>query len=255
MPEPLGTRFGLVADRYHQLRPPTPPAAIDWLTTGVTDMVVELGAGNGMVTEQLIERGLRVHAVEPDPRMRSALGERCPGALVLDGSAERIPHPEASVHTVLAGSAWHWFDPVEATREIARVLRVGGTLGVVWNLKDDAEPWVVRLDEIMGRRRRPGRDAGDFVVPAGAPFTTPTEFVVSWTWPMSVTDLVDSMNTYSFVLAMSEGERAARFAEAWEFVDSHPALAGRSVVDVPIRTVCYRTTRLPGDYGFRSLAS
>jgi SAM-dependent methyltransferase len=251
MPEPAGTRFGLVAETYHQLRPPTPSAAIDWLTAGTTDTIVELGAGNGMVTEQLIERGLRVHAIEPDPRMRAALGQRCSDALVLDGSAERIPHPDGSVQAVLAGSAWHWFDPVEATREIARVLRAGGTLGVVWNLKDDAEPWVARLDDIMGRRRRPGRDAGDFAVPPGAPFTTPTEFVVSWTWPISTAELVESMSTYSFVLATPPDERRARFAEARAFVDSHPALAGRSIVDVPIRTICYRTTRIDGDHRAR----
>jgi SAM-dependent methyltransferase len=247
MPEAAGTRFGQVAQTYHQLRPPTPSAAIDRLTEGVADTVVELGAGNGLLTEQLIERGLRVHAIEPDPRMRAALGQRCPEASVLDGSAERIPYPDGGVHAVVAGSAWHWFDPVEATREIGRVLRVGGTLGVVWNLRDEAEPWVVRLDDIMGRRRRPGRDAGDFAVPPGAPFTTPTEFVVSWTWSISTAALVESMNTYSFVLAMPADERRARFAEARAFVDSHPALTGRSVVDVPIRTVCYRTTRTDGD--------
>lgn len=244
MPEAAGTRFGLVAETYHQLRPPTPSTAIDWLTEGAAgSTVVELGAGNGLLTEQLIARGLRVHAVEPDSRMRAALAQRCPGASVLDGSAERIPYPDGSVRAVLAGSAWHWFDPVGATTEIARVLRVGGTLGVAWNLRDDAEPWVVRLDDIMGRRRRPGRDAGDFAVPPGAPFTTPTEFVLSWTWPISRTELIESMNTYSFVLSMPEDERQARFAEARAFVDSHPALTGRSVVDVPIRTVCYRTTR------------
>jgi SAM-dependent methyltransferase len=180
--------------------------------------------------------------------MRAALGQRCPGASVLDGTAERIPCPDGSVHAVVAGSSWHWFDPVEATREIARVLRIGGTLGVVWNLRDDTEPWVVRLDGIMGRRRRPGRDAGDFALPPGAPFTTPTEFVVSWTWSISTAQLVESMNTYSFVLAMPADERRARFAEVRAFVASHPALAERSVVDVPIRTVCCRTTRIDGDH-------
>jgi SAM-dependent methyltransferase len=245
MPEPAGTRFGQVALTYHRMRPSTPPEAVDWLTAGVTDTVVELGAGNGQLTELFVERGLRVHAIEPDARMRAVLGQRCPGVLVLDGSAERIPHEDNSVCGVFAASAWHWFEPKETFAEIGRVLRIGGVLGVMWNLRDETEPWVVELDRVMGRpEQRPRRHVGAFSVPEGVPFTPETRYTVEWTWSITPEELVESMTSYSYVLAMSEDEREERLADARKFVDTHPALAGRSLVDVPIRTVCYRTVRV-----------
>lgn len=245
MPESAGVRFGEVVDTYDRLRPPTPSVAVDWLTTGVSGTIVELGAGNGMLTQELVERGLTVHAVEPDPRMRLALRRRCPDAVVLDGSAERIPVADGSVRAVLAGSAWHWFEPSAAAREIARVLAVDGTLGVVWNLRDEDVAWTVELDTIMGRQRRaPGREPGEFVLPPDAPFTEPLSLTVPWTWPMDADDVVTALSTYSFALSMAEEERQARLAMARAYVAGHPALADRPVVDVPLRTVCYRTRRI-----------
>ena len=244
MPELVGTLFGQIAPTYHQMRPTTPAEAIDWLTAGVSGTVVELGAGNGQVTARFVERGLRVHAIEPDARMRAVLGERCPGALVLDGSAESIPHDDDSVGGVFAASAWHWFHPERAVAEIGRVLRVGGVLGALWDMRDESVDWVVELDDIMGRPDVSRRHIGVFGVPEGAPFTAPTQHVISWTWSITPEKLVESMTSYSYVLAMSDDEREERLAGAHRLMRTHPDLAGRSIVDVPIQTVCYRTVRI-----------
>lgn len=244
MPQPVATQFGEVALTYHRMRPSTPPAAVDWLTAGVTGTVLELGAGNGQATGVFVERGLRVHAVEPDARMRAVLGQRCPGVLVLDGSAERIPHEDSSVNGVFAASAWHWFEPKETFAEIARVLRPGGVLGALWNLRADSEPWTIELDQIMGRPEWSWQHIGVFEVPEGTPFTAAERHVVPSTWSITPEQLVESMTSFSYVLSMSDDEREERLANAREFVAKHPALADRSVVDVPIQTVCYRTFRL-----------
>jgi SAM-dependent methyltransferase len=244
MPQPVATKFGQVATSYHRMRPSTPPEAVDWLTAGITGTVLELGAGNGQATEVFVERGLRVHAIEPDARMRAVLGQRCPGVLVLDGSAERIPHEEDSVSGVFAASAWHWFEPKATFAEIARVLRVGGTLGALWNLRAGSEPWTIELDHIMGRPDWSWQHIGAFSVPDGTPFTKPERHVVRSTWSITPEELVESMTSFSYVLSMSEDEREERLADARQFVSSHPALAGKSIVDVPIETVCYRTFRV-----------
>lgn len=64
----------------------------------------------------------------------------CPQAQVLDGRGEDIPLPDASVDAVVISAAWHWLDPAQAVPEITRVLRTGGTLGVMWTTRDDRVP-------------------------------------------------------------------------------------------------------------------
>jgi SAM-dependent methyltransferase len=133
--------FGSVADDYDRYRPAPPPEALDWLVPPGARAVLDLAAGTGLVTRGLIGRAERVVAVEPDARMRAVLAARCPQAEVLDGRGEDIPLPDASVDAVVISAAWHWLDPARAVPEITRVLRTGGTLGVMWTSRDDRVPW------------------------------------------------------------------------------------------------------------------
>jgi ubiquinone/menaquinone biosynthesis C-methylase UbiE len=59
---------------------------------------------------------------------------------VIDGSAERIPLPDQSVDVVVAAQAFHWFDAVAAAKEIRRVLKPGGRMGLIWNVRDQTDP-------------------------------------------------------------------------------------------------------------------
>ena len=105
--------------------------------------VLDLAAGTGKLTRLLVATGADVVAVEPDPAMRVALPD------ALEGSAEAIPLPDASVDVVTVGQAFHWFDAPAALAEIARVLRPGGGLGLVWNERDESVPWVAELGRIF----------------------------------------------------------------------------------------------------------
>jgi ubiquinone/menaquinone biosynthesis C-methylase UbiE len=102
--------FGTAADSYDRLRFFPSAQAVSWLLHGDERRVLDLAAGTGQVTGQLIPRGLSVVAVEPDQRMRAVFAARFPQNECLDGTAERIPLPDNSLDAVIVGSAWHWFD-------------------------------------------------------------------------------------------------------------------------------------------------
>ncbi len=112
--------------------------------------VLDLGAGTGKLTTRLVERGLDVIAVDPIAEMLDVLRATLPDTPALLGTAEQIPLRDNSVDAVLVAQAWHWFDPERAVAEVARVLRPGGRLGLVWNIRDERLGWVKEF----GRDRR-----------------------------------------------------------------------------------------------------
>jgi len=110
---------------------------LDLVPVGDDAEVLDLGAGTGKLTRVLVRRYRRVIAVEPLDGMRTILERVVADAESLAGSAEAIPLPAASVDAVFAAQAFHWFAHDEAVAEIARVLRPGGVLCLVWNGPDD----------------------------------------------------------------------------------------------------------------------
>jgi ubiquinone/menaquinone biosynthesis C-methylase UbiE len=141
--------FGSVAEVYERSRPGYPEEAVLWLV-GVEPLdVVDLGAGTGKLTRSLVALDHRVTAVEPLPEMLAQLRAAMPDVTALEGGAEEIPLPDASADVVVAAQAFHWFDHGPALREIARVLRPGGRLSLVWNMRDESEEWVAELSEAM----------------------------------------------------------------------------------------------------------
>ena len=146
------TSFASVADAYERGRPEYPGDAVRWLVGDEPADVVDLGAGTGKLTRGLVAFGHRVTAVEPLAEMLEHLRRAVPEARALAGSGEEIPLVDASADVVVCAQAFHWFDHVVALGEIARVLRPGGRLALVWNTRDDGEAWVAELsDAIIGR--------------------------------------------------------------------------------------------------------
>jgi SAM-dependent methyltransferase len=143
-----------------------PQDVIAWLieTLGIKSgrQVVDLAAGTGTLTEMLADVGADIVAVEPVTSMRDRLRARLPGIPVLAGVAEALPLADKSVDAVVVARAFHWFDARRALDEIARVVRPGGGLGLIWNARDRSVEWVDQVWSVIDRvdRRAPWGDHG-----------------------------------------------------------------------------------------------
>lgn len=145
--------FGVVAEAYERARPGYPDEAVRWLLGDAALTVVDVGAGTGKLTRQLVAAGHDVIAVEPLPEMLAQLRSVVPQARAVSGSAEAMPLPPACADAIVAAQAFHWFDHDRALREMARVLRPGGVLALIWNMRDDSVQWMARLSELLGDER------------------------------------------------------------------------------------------------------
>ena len=232
---------------YAQVRPAYPREALAWLLPAGARRVLDLAAGTGKLTAGVIEvlgDEPDVVAVDPSAPMLAELSARLPGVATRCGTAEAIPLADASVDAVLVGQAWHWFDAEAAAAEIARVLRPGGTLGVVWNDRDAEVDWVARFGEIVHRGDRLEPTSGNDPLPElGAAFTAVEGHTVRWADRVPVAALRVLAGTRSYLLTLPEDERAARLAEVDALVATHPALTGRTEVDLPYVTHAYRSRR------------
>jgi SAM-dependent methyltransferase len=234
------TSFGGAAQLYEQVRPGYPADVVDLLVAPGARRVVDLGAGTGKLTRVLTGRGLDVVAVEPSAGMRAEFARVLPGVPVLDGRAEAMPLDDGSVDAVVAGQAWHWVDPGRAVPELARVLVPGGSLGLVWNLRSTAEPWVEELDGLLGHPRAPGE--GDPEAPVvGPPFGPLEQHELTWRSELSREAVVELVASRSYALVLDPPERERLLAAVRRLLDRHPDTAGRERLPLPYRTVCYRT--------------
>jgi SAM-dependent methyltransferase len=131
-------------------------------------------------------------------------------------------------------------DVERAVPEVARVLRPGGTLGLVWNVRDETVDWVARL----GRAMHPGTEHDVFSSdpPVGPPFAPIERRDFRWTHTIDRATLLDLVASRSYFIVLPPDERAAMLAAVTELLDTHPELAGRDEVAVPYITRCSRTT-------------
>jgi len=235
--EPAGS-FGSAAKVYERGRPSYPDVALDWLLPPGVQTVLDLGAGTGQVARRLRRRGLSVVAVEPSEGMRAEMARVLPGVPALAGSAEQIPLPDDSVDAVVVAQAWHWVDVRRAVPEVARVLRPGGQLGLVWNIRDEREDWVARLGSLMHQGVEQEMNSGSPV--AGAPFGPIERLDVAWTYRMTRAAVVDLVASRSYVITLPHAEREALLDEVRQLLDGHPQLAGLDAVDMPYVTRCSR---------------
>lgn len=234
----LSLSFGQEAAAYERGRPSYPPEAIDWLLQKDARDVLDLGAGTGKLTVRLVERGLDVVAVDPIPEMLEVLSRSLPDVPALLGSAEDIPLPDDSVDSVLVAQAWHWFDPGRAIEEVARVLRPGGRLGLVWNTRDERLGWVKDLGRIVGHEEDPFSRQ----VTLPPPFADVERHQVEWTSYLTPQALIDLVASRSYCITSPAAVRSKTLDQVRELLATHPALINATGLALPYITVGVRAT-------------
>lgn len=228
--------FGAAADAYERARPEYPAEAVDWLLPENAAQVLDLAAGTGKLTRQLAARGLDVVAVDPSEGMLEQLRAQVPGVPALIGTAERIPLEDHSVDAVLVAQGWHWVDPERASTEVARVLKPGGQLGLVWNQRDERREWVAEFGRIMK-----GGFRHDFETPrVGPPFGDLERFDTEWTYELDVDGLLDLVTSRSYVIGMSPPERETVLARVRALAARELESTGATKLAMPYVTQSFR---------------
>ena len=233
--------FARVADAYERARPGYPSDAVRWLTGDRPLDVVDLGAGTGKLTRSLVGLGHRVTAVEPLPEMAAHLRAAVPGVTTVEGGAEAIPLEAASADVVTVAQAFHWFDHGPALREIARVLRPGGRIALVWNVRDESEEWVSELSDAMVGRT--GIEAGAVEPIDASGSFGPVEHAVFGPHVQEVDreTLRELVLSRSYCAVLSDEERAPVFQNVDDLFAMH---ARDGVVRLPYLAECFRAIRL-----------
>lgn len=226
--------FGAAADVYDRSRPSYPVEAVRWALPEGAQRVVDLGAGTGKLTEVLLDLGMDVVAVEPSGSMRERIPAR---AEVVEGSAEQLPLEDDSVDAVLVGQAFHWFDRDAALAEIARVLRPGGTVGLLWNVMDDSVEWVAEMGGLFGAEDLVSHMDGRPPFTGNPAFEDPTHDEFENAHSLDADLLVDLVATRSFLVTLPEEERLEVLAKVREVApDDEP-------FELPYVTDAWRAVR------------
>jgi SAM-dependent methyltransferase len=245
--------FAAGAGSYAKGRPHYPPGVAEWLRDdlglGAGTVALDLGSGTGKFLPHLCATGASVIAVEPVAQMIDRLKAQNPEVEARQGTAERIPLTDAAVDAVVCAQSFHWFATPEALAEIARVLKPGGRLGLIWNVRDERVGWVAALSRIMEpyegdapryrtqawRRLFPAEGFGPLIerhVPHG--HTGAPEDVI-----------VDRILSVSFIAAQPAEGREEVAGHIRRLIAATPDLAGRSAVTFPYVTAMYHCRKAP----------
>jgi len=250
--------FHREAEAYETSRPTYPPDAVAWLVEHVRirpgAVAVDLAAGTGKLTRLLVPTGATVVAVEPVPGMQEVLRRLLPTVPAVSGTAEALPFRTASVDAVCVAQAFHWFDAERAFAELARVLRPGGRVGILWNARDRSVDWVDRVWAIMDavERHAPWRDhenGRDAALDRRAGFGPLHTATFRQEHALTPEGVVDRIRGVSHVAALDPAEQAVVLDDVWRVLAEHPDTRGRNELHVPYRVDCYWTELVTGTPG------
>jgi SAM-dependent methyltransferase len=241
--------FGGDMSVYERGRPSYPADAVAWLVDALAispgTSVLDLAAGTGKFTRLLLPTGADVTAVDPSAAMRSQFTAAVPGVPIVDGTAESLPLPDASVDAVTVAQAFHWFDVAAATTELARVIRPGGGFGMIWNERDASVPWVRELNAIFGWERREEygvprnieRDwHSEFAAHAHPRFARLAQFETTYSHVLDVDTLVLRVLSTSYVASAPSADQSRVAAAVRTLVADFP-----ETFELPYVTVAYHT--------------
>jgi ubiquinone/menaquinone biosynthesis C-methylase UbiE len=226
--------FGRAVDAYERARPQYADDAVAHLASRFPmHRVLDLGAGTGKLTRQLVPVAESVVAVEPDDDMRAMLERVLPDVESHAGSAEAIPLPNGSVDVVTAAQAFHWFDVEAALAEMHRVLRPDGGIALLSNQYDWPE-----LNAILDRLRTAAKVDDDsyerlLATPLFVRFEKQT---FAHADRVDADAVVERISSISSVIAAAPADRTKAF-------DDIRALVSDGTVDFPMLTTVIAADR------------
>ncbi|MBV0894455.1 class I SAM-dependent methyltransferase [Microbacterium sp. NC79] len=242
--EEMSTSFGVASAAYDAGRPEYPAASVEFLLAPLDGVptVADVGAGTGKLLRSILRvREAEAVAVDPDAAMLLKLDERTPGVDTRVGTAEHLPLDDASVDAVVLGQAWHWVDPVAGSREIGRVLRPGGVLGLIWNVRDERVAWVHDLTHILHA------SSAEEMIAAGEirvndPFGALEEHMLEWKREMNRADLQAMVRSRSYFITAAEADQNRMITEVNALLD-RLGVVGEQTIAMPYVTKAFRATR------------
>ncbi|MGC2486125.1 MAG: class I SAM-dependent methyltransferase [Acidimicrobiales bacterium] len=210
---------------YDSARPDYPDAAINYFVSvfdlGARSSALDLGAGTGIFTRQMLPHVGAMIAVDPSESMRDTLRETTSDVVVLDGSDINIPVPDECVDVAFVAQAFHWFDETRALEEIRRVLVATGGLGLIWNERDESVDWVRALSHAMQWDTKQPYEVGrDFTaVISSGPFTDVERVTFPHAQTLSRDVLYKRVLSTSYISTMEMRERELLMKRVGEVVE------------------------------------
>ena len=233
--------FTAGADAYAKARPDYPDDCTQYviqaLGIGRSSVVADIGAGTGKFTQGLVPSGARIIAVEPLDAMRAKLESALPSVETVAASAEALPFADASIDAIVCAQAFHWFEPHAALGEFHRVLKPGGRLALLWNLRDERIAWMSALEAIIHAYETitPHRDLAMFNQFVRGQFTSPAHREFANAQDLDEAGLVTRIASISFIATLPQSEQERVFARVRALVHTHP-----DTKDVTIYRFAYR---------------
>lgn len=245
--------YQAAADTYERARPGYSAAAVAHLVLelGISkhSVLLELGAGTGKLTRELLPAKALIVAVEPVEAMRAIFAGILGDVPLVGATAEALPLASASVDAVVVGQAFHWFSAPAALREIHRVLRPGGRLGMLWNIRDESVGWVAALSRLVdsyvggptfrsGAWRRAFLDSPLFGPLVSARFRNEQR--------VDRAGVLDRVASISYIAALPEAERRRVASQVQVLLADHPDTKGRQELVIVHHTDVFWCERKPG---------
>lgn len=227
------------ADLYHHIRPGYQAEIIPFLTDLPPGLAIDLGAGTGLFTDQLIAAGWDVVAIDPAASMLQVLANNHPQVVTVVSPVETVDTApwQASADLVVCAQAWHWIDTEEGSQRVGDLLTAQGVFGVVHHQIDTSIDWVLRLCRIM--------HSGD-IHPIEAPptvtkdFTTPEGAWWRWHQNLSVEQVHQLMMSRAYYLRTTDTQRQRMHNNLQWYLLDHLGYSPDATIKLPYVTAAWR---------------
>jgi ubiquinone/menaquinone biosynthesis C-methylase UbiE len=247
--------YDRIAQDYDKGRPDYPQAIVPILTNALHlqpgNMVLDLAAGTGKLTKALKNTGVCLYAVEPVAEMRAVFSKQFPEIPIMEGQAEAIALPPGTVDTVVVGTAFHWFEGEKALNEIARVLKPGGSLGLVWNVFDIEVEWVKQIGLVLQKYEKntiPTKHKWEEAFQKNASFSALKHLRYTYSYQGNAQDVIARLCSAKVMGILSQEKREQLVNEVLAVLQTHPDTQGKESFDIPYRVEiywCHKTHSAP----------